>query len=483
MQFRPPPTYRRILLSAAVAGVLATALFLAGGLGLSPWPVYQSAPHTTEANAGRGPATGADPLAADINTLQDRARRNPRDPVALGTLGLNYVQQAKITADPTYYPKADEVLKRSMALDSTDNFAAMGGMAALEAARHNFSKGLDWAKRAVAINPYNATLYGTLADAYTQLGRYSEAADAVQKMVDLKPGTPSLARASYAAELRGDTTTARTDMQRALQSAGSPADQAFARYYLSEMAFNNGDPHHALTNVEEGLHAVPNDAPLLQIKARAEGALGKNTEAIADLTLAGQRLPLPEYVLQLGELQQSLGHTKQADQQYEIFRAEQKLFAANGVTLDSDAALFEADHGDHVQALALARKSLQSRPFLDSQDALAWALHVNGQDKEALIASKKALALGTRNALFHYHRGMIQQSLGNTDAARDDLTRALAINPHFNPLHAPKARAALTARSTAAPHMAGEIPVHAGRPQPARQASDGLGAQRAKRSW
>ncbi|WP_327338121.1 hypothetical protein OG384_20005 [Streptomyces sp. NBC_01324] len=443
MRLRRLPTYRRILVSAAVATVLAAALFLAGGLGLAPWPASQSAPSTPDADAARSPAAGADPLTADITTLQDRARRNPRDPVALGTLGLNYVQQAKITADPTYYPKAEAVLKRSLALDSTDNFAAMGGMAALEAARHNFAQGLGWAERAIAVNPYNATLYGTLADAYTQLGRYSEAADAVQKMVDLKPGTPSLARASYAAELRGDLTTARTDMQRALQSAGSPADQAFARYYLSEMAFNNGDAHQALTDAEEGLRAVPEDAPLLQIRARAEAALGKNTEAVADLTRAGQRLPLPEYVLQLGELHQSLGRTKEADQQYGIFRAEQRLFAANGVTLDSDAALFEADHGDHAQALALARKSLKSRPFLDSQDALAWALHVNGQDEEALTASDKALALGTRNALFHYHRGMIQQSLGNTDAARDDLTKALAINPHFNPLHAPLARAAL----------------------------------------
>ncbi|MFD7718746.1 tetratricopeptide repeat protein [Streptomyces sp. NPDC059814] len=443
MQLRRLPTYRRILLSAAVATVLATALFLAGGLGLTPWPASHSTAGAPEANAGRGPATGADPLAVDITTLQDRARRNPRDPVALGTLGLNYVQQAKITADPTYYPKAEAVLKRSLALDSTDNFAAMGGMAALEAARHNFAQGLDWAERAIAVNPYNATLYGTLADACTQLGRYSEAADAVQKMVDLKPGTPSLARASYAAELRGDLTTARTDMRRALETAGSPADQAFARYYLSEMAFNNGDAHQALTDAEEGLRSVPDDAALLQIRARAEAALGKNTAAVTDLTRAGQRLPLPEYVLQLGELYQSLGRTKEADQQYGIFRAEQKLFAANGVTLDSDAALFEADHGDRGQALALARESVKSRPFLDSQDALAWALHVNGQDREALAASDRALTLGTRNALFHYHRGMIQQSLGNTDAARDELTTALAVNPHFSPLHAPEASAAL----------------------------------------
>ncbi|MGW8888557.1 tetratricopeptide repeat protein [Streptomyces sp. NPDC055749] len=443
MLLRRLPKYRRSLLSATVATALGLGLFLAGGLGLAPWPAPRSDPDTA-AEAG-GPVMSSDPLSEDITALQARLRRTPRDPVALGALGLNYVQQAKTTADPTYYPKAEKVLKRSLALDTADNYTAMGGMAALEAARHNFSRSLDWAERAIAVNPYNSTLYGTLADAYTQLGRYGDAADAVQRMVDLKPGTPSLARASYAAELRGDTDIARRDMRRALKNAGGTADQAFARYHLSELAFNNGDPATALTEAETGLRATPSHTPLLQIKARAQAALGKTDEAVTDLARAVQQLPLPEYVLQLGELYQSLGRREEAAQQYEIFKAEQKLFADNGVSSDADAVLFEADHGDRERALVIARQGIEKRPFLDSHDALAWALHVNGQHKEALAESDRALELGTRNALFHYHRAMIQQSLGNTSAARSELTEALAINPHFHPLHAPKARAALTA--------------------------------------
>ncbi|MBT2529357.1 tetratricopeptide repeat protein [Streptomyces sp. ISL-99] len=442
MRLRRLPQPRRTLLSAAVVTTLGLALFLAGGLGLAPWP---SAHNPRSGEPATGPPTGRDPMTAEITALQERLRRTPKDPVTLGTLGLNYVQQVKTTGDPTYYPKAEEVLERSLALDTADNYTAMGGMAALEAARHNFTRALDWSKRAIALNPYSSFLYGTLADAYTQLGRYSDAADAVQKMVDLKPGTPSLARASYAAELRGDTVTARTEMRRALKSASGPTDQAFARYYLSEIAFNNGDPATALSEAEAGLRTAPSYTSLLQIKARAQAALGKTDAAIADLTRAVQRLPLPEYVLQLGELYQSLGRHKEAVQQYEIFRAEQKLFADNGVTPDSDAVLFEADHGDRERALAIARQGVENRPFLDSHDALAWALHVNGRDEEALAESDRALALGTRNALFHYHRAMIQHALGNHSAARSGLTKALAINPHFNPLQAPKARAALNA--------------------------------------
>ncbi|WP_405918287.1 tetratricopeptide repeat protein [Streptomyces sp. NBC_00728] len=443
MALRRRPPRRRILLSATVAGVLGVGLFLAGGLGLAPWPAAPTGT-TPPVKAGSPPA-GADPLAADITRLQAKLKETPRDEVALATLGLDYVQQAKSTADPAYYPKAEAVLKRSLALRTSDNFTAMGGMAALQAGRHQFTQALDWARKAVAVNPYNSSLYGTLADAYTQLGRYSEAADAVQRMVDLRPGAPSLSRASYVAELSGDITTARTDMRRALNDAAGPADAAFAHYYLGQLAYNNGDPATELTEAETGLTTAPGYTPLLQAKAQAEAALGHTDAALTDLTRAVQRVPQPEYVLQLGELYQSLGRNQEAAQQYQVFRAEQKLFTSNGVALDSDAALFEADHGDPGRALAIARQGLETRPFMDTHDALAWALHANGQDREALTESGQALAQGTRNALFHYHRAAIEQALGEQNAARDDLTKALSINPHFSPLLTPKAHTALTA--------------------------------------
>jgi tetratricopeptide (TPR) repeat protein len=121
----------------------------------------------------------------------------------------------------------------------------------------------------------------------------------------------------------------------------------------------------------------------------------------------------------------------------------QKLFESNGVALDVDPVLFQADHGDRRLALQYAEAGQRIRPFIEMDDAYAWALHVNGRDAEALQSSKRALALGTRNALFHFHAGMIQRSLGDAGAARAHLTEALEINPHFSPLLAPAARQAL----------------------------------------
>jgi Flp pilus assembly protein TadD len=76
-------------------------------------------------------------------------------------------------------------------------------------------------------------------------------------------------------------------------------------------------------------------------------------------------------------------------------------------------------------------------------DALAWALHVNGRDREALGYARLAARTGYRNALFRYHRGMIEKSLGDRAAARRSLAGALRLNPRFSEMHAPKAREAL----------------------------------------
>lgn len=419
---------------------LAVVLFAAGGLGLvgaRPNP----APNGGPADLGLAPS-GAD-LASQISALQARLRRVPGDYGSWAALGLAYVEQARVGVDPSYYPKAEGVLAKSLTIDRADNYAACAGMAALAAARHDFAGALDWAQRGLAINPANATLYGLLADAQTQLGHYPEAFDATQHMVDLAPTTASLARASYAWELRGDLDQARADMTRALDDAATPSDRAFVRYYLGELAFNSGDAAGALGQYRAGLGVAPAYAPLLEGRAKAEAALGQSDAAVTDYTHLVEQVPQPSYLVELGELLDSLGRPADAEAQYSLFGTEAKLFEANRVSLDAEQALFFADHGEPAQALGAAEVGRRTRGFLDMDDAYAWALHVNGRDSEALRWSRKALALGTRNALFHFHAGMIELALGDSEGAADDLTAALAINPHFSTRWAPVARRAL----------------------------------------
>ena len=63
------------------------------------------------------------------------------------------------------------------------------------------------------INPYSAAALGVQVDALVELGRYEEAERALQRMLDLKPSTASLTRASYHRELHGDISGARLALE------------------------------------------------------------------------------------------------------------------------------------------------------------------------------------------------------------------------------------------------------------------------------
>jgi tetratricopeptide (TPR) repeat protein len=373
------------------------------------------------------------PLSAVITGLQARVRSLPTDWRSFADLGLAYVQQARITADPSYYPKAEGVLQRSLALNGDGNFDALTGMAALSAARHDFSGALAWGERAKAVNPYNANAYAVVGDALVELGRYREAFAAFQRMIELRPDLSTYARVSYAQELQGNIPEAVRAMRLALGSAGTSVDSAWAAYQLAELEWNRGRVAAADTLYRQALAADPSYLPPHFGLARVAEARGDRTAAIRELSHLVQRFPLPEYVIALGDLYTVAGRADLASQQYELVHAEERLLQANGVNVDLEIALFDADHHSNVvDGLARAQAEWKRRQSIHVADALAWTLYASGRYEEALAYANRALQLGTRNALFHYHRAMIERALGRNAAARRDLAAALDLNPHFS---------------------------------------------------
>ena len=424
------------ILLVVVAGALGAVRSNSSGPGSARLP----SPALPAVVSGRGTGASLDEL---IRSLQGRLESTPADHVSWATLGLAYVQQARITVDPSYYPRADGALERSLEINDTDNFLAYAGLSALASARHDFADAKAHAERGLAINDFSAILYGALSDAEIQLGNYDDAFAAVQKMLDLSPDTSSLTRASYTWELRGDLDRATQLMQRALDDAPTPADRAFVQFQLGELEFNAGDPAAALERYTSALEASPQDPAALAGKARALAALGQVETAIDSYAALVERAPEPTYLLEYGQLLESVGRPADAEAQYEIFVLTQQLFAANGVQPDAVLALFLADHGDAVAALEAAEGALAENPFLTTHDAHAWALYRNGRYEEALAAIDRALALGYRNARFHFHAGMISHALGMDERARTELTTALDINPNFHPLDVEVAEATL----------------------------------------
>jgi len=417
---------------------LAVALLAVGGVVLRPRGDAGSRPAAVEAGAADASST-VDGVARAIDTARKRLERVPGDWTTWAELGAAYVQQARITGDPSNYPRAEEALNRSLSVRPDDNALALTGLGALAAARHDFAAALDFGNRSLVIDPYKAATHGVVADALVELGRYPESLAAIQRMVDLRPDTSSYARASYSFELRGDVPNARDLMQRALEAATGPADAAFALEHLAGLAFDNGDLATARSHVDDGLRRFRDHPPLLALRGRIAAAGGDTAAAVADYRAALAKLPQPTYAAELGDLLAAAGDTAGAEQQYALVRASAALLREQGVDVDAELSVFAADHGDPAGAVAAAQAVYARRPSIFVADALAWALHVSGRDAEALPYADQALKLGTRSASLLFHRGAIKAALGDKAGASADLSAALAQNPHFSVRYAPEA--------------------------------------------
>jgi tetratricopeptide (TPR) repeat protein len=425
---------RRTVSGVAVVGLAAGLLAIGTAAGSPPDaapPVAAPAGRTTPGQT--------------VEELQQDLDRVPGNYPAWSALGLAYVEQARVTADPTLYARAEGAFERSLALRPADNDAALTGQATLAAARHEFADALALTDRALAINAYSPTTWAVRSDALTELGRYDEARAAVQRLLDLSPdGVDALTRASYALELRGDVDGARAALEQAAQEATRPADVAFAQQYLGELAWNDGDLAAAGQAYDAGLAADPTSLTLLAGRAKVQAAQGDTVAAAADYRRVVERLPAPEHLIAFGELLEATGEQQEAQEQYAVVRATSQLYAANGQDVDTELALFEADHGDPATAVERAARAYADRPdAVHVQDAYAWALHAAGRSAEALPIARAAARLGLRSPSFAYHLGAVEAAAGDPVAARRALQRAVDLNPTFSPLHAPRAEALL----------------------------------------
>jgi tetratricopeptide (TPR) repeat protein len=398
-----------------------------------------------------GPQSNVDPsLPAQpyndtlIGQLEARLQKDPNDWHAYQQLGYGYIQKARDTGDPAYYGRAESALEKAVQINAEDADSIVG-LGSLALSRHEFQQALDWGLKAYALAPHNARVYGVLGDAYTELGNYEGAVQAVQTMVDTRPDLSSYSRVSYVRELHGDMPGAIDAMQQAVE-AGSPnaENTNWTRVQLGQLYWMQGNLAAAEREYQQVLTYFPTYMYALGSMGQVRAAQGKLDEAADYYRRALDVVPLPQYVIALGDIYTRQGKADEAKKQYDLLQFIAKTYEANGVNFDIELASFLADHDqDLPRALALAQKSGASRQDVHTQDAFAWVLYKNGKYDEAQAAMTKALRLGKLDPLFYFHAGMIAARRGDTAQARTYLQKALALNPQFHIFYADQAAAEL----------------------------------------
>ncbi|MFH8516528.1 tetratricopeptide repeat protein [Streptomyces gelaticus] len=448
-----PPLSLRTTLRRAALGTVAGAVLVTGavvtvpddGKKAAPPPLPGPVSRALAATAAGSPASLSD-LTALLGDRQQWVGTHPSDARSWAVLGTAYVEWARRSADAAYYERAEQALKRSLDVrpGENGNTAAWVGLTALASARHDFGTAKKWGETVRARQPKQWTVYPALIEAYAGLGDHKSVNTAVERFTALRAGVPALMQTARMYRDRGWREDALANAQKAADLAGTPAQKAECLALLGELAWERGEPEEAVAQHSAALRTDRAHHPSLAGRARALVALGRTDEARRDYRAALAYLPRPEYMLELGELYESLGQDGEAAGQYARLRETLAQEAVQGVDNALLRGRFEADHGDPDTAVELldGEWARQHRSAAVA-DALGWARYRSGDPSAALEYAAHAVDTGGRNASYAYHLGVIQKAVRDYGPARRNLEEALRTNPQFSPLAGPAAQEAL----------------------------------------
>jgi tetratricopeptide (TPR) repeat protein len=350
----------------------------------------------------------------DIARLQEELREHRGGARAAEQLGYRFVSRARVTSDAAGYAVAEQAAACVESMQPGDP-AALLLRGHVFHQMHRFRDAEAIARGLVTRREF-ALDYGLLGDALLEQGQVAEAAQAYQKMIDLKPFYQSYTRAAHLRWLRGDLGGA-IDMMHAAVKAASPRDPESIAWAYSRLAMyelQRGRLAEAGRMADASLRFVPDYAAALLARGRIELARQAPAAAVEALTRAARLNPLPEYQWTLADALRAVDRAEDAA------ILERQLAREGSLDDPRTVALFlSTRRQDAGRAVDLARRELTKRADVFTLDALAWALASNGEVREASTLMARALAEGTEDGRLFVHAAVIAAADGRTaDAAR-----------------------------------------------------------------
>ena len=385
------------------------------------------------------------PITTDyrIGLYEQWVARDPHDISSRDRLAAAYIQKTRETSDFGYLDRASKIVDQILA--EKKDYEALRLRNLIELNRHNFSKVAEYAREMTGSAPLDPQNWGTLGDALMEMGRYDEARDAFQKMLDIRRGLFSLNRMAYYRFVTGDADGAIAMMTDAVKSgAPYPENKAWCLVELGNMYFKTGRWNEAEQAFHQAIALFPASHAAFAALGSVQAAQGQVAAAIESYSKAQSITPMPQYAAALHDLYLASGRKADAQRQADMIDLVAKLEAASNFKANRTLALIFANQDRRLgDSLELAQTDLQVRGDIYTYDAFAWALFKSKRYGEAQTASQQALKMGTPEALFYYHAGMIARALGDQMGAITHLRRALELNAGFDIRQAAIARTAL----------------------------------------
>jgi len=286
-------------------------------------------------------------------------------------------------------------------------------------------------KKHLEQNPNDAQAWTVMGQAYSKIGRYEQAADALKRASDLQPDDldAKSAYAEMATTVNGGTVTQESKRVFEAVLIKDPKD-ARARFYLALAKLQAGDARGALDDWRALVAETPADAPWLPVvEARIKDAAGILKLDVA--SVMPKPLPPEEHPAISGQDGQG------GDQQRMIRGMVEQLatrMQANPDDVDGWLKLARSYTvlAEHDKAIAAARQAVDRAPKrTDARIAYADALLAQAPEDgpipfEAVKALREVLALDPTNREALWLLGLDAAQGGRSDEATELWNRLLS---------------------------------------------------------
>jgi len=315
-----------------------------------------------------------------------------------------FIHEARVTGEHGhYYPGAIKVLDKALAIEtevSDERFNALLYKSSVMLSQHEFETARALALEALKINTYNSQLYGTLVDAFVELGDYETAIKMADKMASIRPDIRSYSRISYLREIHGDMDGAIEAMTLAAESGYPGLEQtAWARLTLGELYVKTNQLEKAKTTFKQTLAERPNYP--FAIAALGKLELDQKNYAEAEKTLKQAAGIIPEFGFYV-----DLAHLyKETNRQEEFEKTSKEILVMLQDDVDSGhnmnleyADLYMTLLDDKEKSIEYAKKEYAKRPKnVDVNKMLAKAYIINEDYENAKFHLDIAMQLNDKS--------------------------------------------------------------------------------------
>jgi len=308
----------------------------------------------------------------------------------------------------------------------------------------------------VATAPERAQAHNLLGNALLAQDKPGEAVEVLKEAQALADGDPGVAQAlAEAHRLNGDPKAALAVAEAALAAHPANAalhiaaaraegaqqnaeavrghleaalkhapDNATARLYLARVHLSAGEAQKSLEVLDNAPESVASLPGLLEVKGRAQRALGRSDAARATFEALIQAAPnQPDGYIRLGEVQLAAGRPDAA--MAALKRGREQVAGPAGRRITELMAELALQQGDYDQAAGLYRELVAAAPDNAAyQNNLAWTLGEQGRFAPALTHARKAVELAPNSPDVRDTLGVVLMKSGQTEAAVAELAQA-----------------------------------------------------------